>query len=500
MGDIEDNEYKVKKGDNLTKIARDNGLSVKQLLAMNPDLSKDKPLKIGETITLPSDGYYYIAQKGDTLTDIAKQNGVRVQALFAANPKISKSGAINVGQKISVPAQYYTYTVRKGDNLNKISNEQAGGDVSVNGLRRANPEINSRGVISVGQKIRVPTGYYIHTIKPGDTFYSVGKQYNVGVEEVREANSGVDQNNLKINQKIRIPSPSVQLATIINDTSNETKPDVKAIGATTKSFNKAGELQAYNISSKQTKKAWAETLRGVTYKPVKSEAGAKPLIVIDLGHGSKSHGGAYDQGAVSRDGTLTESEVVDAVGRSLAKQLDNKGYRVAFTRNPGEVFLYKGGKGARLEKRAMYAVNLERELKAPYTVFVSLHVNSAAGNAGRGYEIKTPRKSDSSVLYKNSTNLGTKVAAAMKKYHKSVFRKVAPQNLQMFREIAERGAYGGDAAILLELDFLNNNSGQGRLESMKDRPYNIAAGIRQGIESYVGQKSPNLTFEHGPTN
>lgn len=503
MSVIDDNEYKVKKGDTWYKIARENGLSVEQLQAMNQDLDADQPLKIGETITLPSDGYDYTAQKGDTLTKIAEENGVRVQALFEANPKISKSGAISIGQKISIPSQYYAYTVKPGDTLHGIARDQSGGDINVNLLRRANPELSENGALSVGQKLRIPTGYYMHTMRSGETLYALQRQYGVSVEEFHDANPGLDQNNISVNQRIRIPSPSVQLASIIRPKPDaapvvkKTKPAVKAKGATTKSFNKAGGLQAYNISSKATKKAWAEAKRGITHAPVSSGSNAKPLIVIDLGHGSKSKGGAHDQGAVSRDGTLTEAEIVDAVGSSLAKQLSDKGYQVAFTRNPGEVFLYEGGKGARLNRRAIYAVNLERELKSPYTVFVSLHVNSAAGNAGRGYEVKTPRARDNKRLNNNSEKLGKYVSTGMGRYHPSISRGVDEQSLGMFRKFGTQ-SYGNDAAILVELDFINNKAGQSRLENMKEKPYNIAAGIKHGIEQYVQEKSPGLKLDSSP--
>jgi len=262
----------------------------------------------------------------------------------------------------------------------------------------------------------------------------------------------------------------------------------------TESFNaKAGELQAYNIPQSSIREAWAETLKGITHAPVKANPFAKPLIVIDLGHGSKDGAGHHDHGAVSKDGTLTEAEIVSAVGSSLAKQLSDGGYQVAFTRNPGEVYLYEGDKGARLTKRAMYSVNLERELKAPYTVFVSLHVNSAAGDAGRGYEVCIPRAKEGKAFNENSKTLGDFMEKGMGRHHESVSRGVKEQSLGMFRTLSKH-YHGADTAVLCELDFVNNKAGQERLESMKEQPYNIAAGLKWGIDQYVDNKSPDLAM------
>jgi len=45
-----------------------------------------------------------------------------------------------------------------------------------------------------------------HVIVKGDLFYTLGKQYNVTIRAITEANPGVDPTKLKIGQKIRIPA------------------------------------------------------------------------------------------------------------------------------------------------------------------------------------------------------------------------------------------------------------------------------------------------------
>ena len=48
--------------------------------------------------------------------------------------------------------------------------------------------------------------YYIHTVTKGQTLYSIAKAYNVTVDELKFENPELENNNLKIGQKLRIPT------------------------------------------------------------------------------------------------------------------------------------------------------------------------------------------------------------------------------------------------------------------------------------------------------
>lgn len=45
-----------------------------------------------------------------------------------------------------------------------------------------------------------------HVVVKGDSFYTLGKQYNVSMRAIAEANPGVDSARLKIGQKLKIPA------------------------------------------------------------------------------------------------------------------------------------------------------------------------------------------------------------------------------------------------------------------------------------------------------
>ncbi|MGB3977749.1 MAG: LysM domain-containing protein, partial [Tepidanaerobacteraceae bacterium] len=48
----------------------------------------------------------------------------------------------------------------------------------------------------------------VHEITPGDTFYSLAKQYDTTIEVISKANPEVDPEFLKVGHKILIPLPN----------------------------------------------------------------------------------------------------------------------------------------------------------------------------------------------------------------------------------------------------------------------------------------------------
>jgi LysM repeat protein len=119
-------EYIVVQGDTPAKIAKQHGVSVKDLLAANPGLHPRK-LQIKQKLVIPAApaattpaaaattpgtpapagaaaeaGKVHVVKRGDNLTKIAKQHGTSVKALRAANSL--KTDRIVEGQKLTIPA------------------------------------------------------------------------------------------------------------------------------------------------------------------------------------------------------------------------------------------------------------------------------------------------------------------------------------------------------------------------------------------------------------
>jgi len=110
--------YVVVKGDTLGKIATAHHVSLKALMAANPNIQPTR-LKVGDKLTVPASTggstvsstevtagageEIYTVKSGDSLTKIAKDHGTTIKAIQAANNMATT--AIKVGQKLKIPAK-----------------------------------------------------------------------------------------------------------------------------------------------------------------------------------------------------------------------------------------------------------------------------------------------------------------------------------------------------------------------------------------------------------
>ncbi|MFP5334665.1 MAG: LysM peptidoglycan-binding domain-containing protein [Actinomycetes bacterium] len=175
--------YTVRNGDTVSHIAARTGTTVAAIVAAN-GLRADAFIRAGQTLTVPGSGTpaaapapaapagapssaTYRVKAGDTVSHIAARTGFTVREVLSLNG-LSASDVIRPGQVLRLPgaaaptpeaAPVVTstkpYTVRSGDTLGHIAARQG---TTVSALREANPSLDSRGTIRVGQTIRVPQG------------------------------------------------------------------------------------------------------------------------------------------------------------------------------------------------------------------------------------------------------------------------------------------------------------------------------------------------------
>ena len=210
--------YVVKKGDTLWSIARAYGLTVERLKSLNNLTSNN--LTIGDSLIVKDssgnsdssssvdNNKYYIVKKGDSLYSIARSNNMTVDKLKSLNNLTSN--ILSIGQKLIISSgskvSNNVYVVKKGDTLWSIANNF---NVSVNDLKNANNKSNNS--LSIGEQLIIPgksTGEKVSTtiyiVKSGDNLYSIARRYNVTVNEIKSLNN-LTSNLLSIGQKLSIP-------------------------------------------------------------------------------------------------------------------------------------------------------------------------------------------------------------------------------------------------------------------------------------------------------
>lgn len=151
----------VQWGDTLSGIASLCGTTIAAIQSANPGLGWW--VYAGQVLYIPTGGsapiYYYpssggtyVVQWGDTLAGIASRSGVSVSDVLVVNPNIWSASWIYAGQVINLPAAPSYYTIQRGDTLRIIAGRFG---TSVYSLQMLNPQIYNINWIYVGQVIRV---------------------------------------------------------------------------------------------------------------------------------------------------------------------------------------------------------------------------------------------------------------------------------------------------------------------------------------------------------
>lgn len=223
-----EDKYIVKRGDTLYSISRRYNISVDDIKRMNNLI--DNTLTIGQVLKLKQvgqiDNPIYIVQKGDSLWSIAKNNNTTVEDIIELNKL--KTNTLTIGQELYIPSTqieipddnedndnsndndiitdgFSIYTVEKGDSLWKISKKF---DIDVPDLIDINNLTDL--TLHIGQKLLVPSSTYedtdeYYTVKQGDTLWSIARENNITVNELKEINN-LTSNLLSVGQQLKIKS------------------------------------------------------------------------------------------------------------------------------------------------------------------------------------------------------------------------------------------------------------------------------------------------------
>ena len=197
--------HKVRRGQNLTVIARQHDVTVQELRDWNK-LRSDE-LAIGQRLRIPQKNKeIYAVRLGDTLSSIADRHDVSVDLLRQLNGL--NGNRIYVGQQLKLrptPLDEAVHVVRKGESLSEIGRQFG---LTVKELKRINDLTGNR--IFVGQKLRLrDAGRRVHIVESGDALWEIAKGYGISVDELKRLN-GLKSNRIYPGQELRLSAAAAK--------------------------------------------------------------------------------------------------------------------------------------------------------------------------------------------------------------------------------------------------------------------------------------------------
>lgn len=218
--------YTVKKGDSLYSISKKYYTTVNDIKSFNN--LKTNTLYIGQILRIPEiytkeDEMYapsyksYTVKKGDTLYTIARDNNLSVEQILKDNS--ITNNIINVGQilKIRINDETLTdlecfgreyepqsenitlYEVKRSDNLYSIAKKF---NTTIQKIKSLN-DLKS-DALTIGQILKIEgTDEKTYTVVKGDNLYNIARKFNTSVEQIKKKNN-LSTNVLSIGQKLVI--------------------------------------------------------------------------------------------------------------------------------------------------------------------------------------------------------------------------------------------------------------------------------------------------------
>ncbi|MEX0864571.1 MAG: LysM peptidoglycan-binding domain-containing M23 family metallopeptidase [Acidimicrobiia bacterium] len=238
-------DYTVSSGDTLGHIAKENHVSLSDLIAAN-DISNPNLIHPGQVLVIPGQGgkpdVVHVVARGETLGRIAGKYGSTTSALASANG-ISNPNLIRIGQKLTVPAggggssdggshdpnvrSAGYHVVKSGEILSSIASQHPG--VTAEQIAASNGIIG--GTIYSGTRLFLDGPSFVgkgtgsdlvYTVNSGDRLGDIAHAHHVSVSSIISANDISNPNLIRSGQTLTIPTGShwvcpVEGATFFND-------------------------------------------------------------------------------------------------------------------------------------------------------------------------------------------------------------------------------------------------------------------------------------------
>ena len=148
--------------------------------------------------------------KGETVYSIAAKYNTTVQQIYEMNPNAEKG--IKAGDKLRILkgkniSGYSNHLIEAKETLYSVAHMY---NVSVDDVKDANPGLNESS-FRMGKTIKIPkfdavaNASSTYNVQKGETLYSISKKYNVSVESLLAANPSVKESGLKEGVALNIP-------------------------------------------------------------------------------------------------------------------------------------------------------------------------------------------------------------------------------------------------------------------------------------------------------
>lgn len=242
-------KYNVKPGEGVYAVSRTFSVSVAEILRHNPDANKG--LKNGQQLLIPvpanntgvtntpitptpssssahqdpvdqNTTFKHTVVRGETVYSLSKMYNTTVEEIYRYNPGTREG--ITEGQVLTIPQRriiseekeenYRYHTILPKETLFSVSRTYS---LTPENILQANPGLSVE-TFQIGKTIRIPffesneriipyelqTTEIWHTVKRGETLYSLSRHYNVPVAEIQRANPALSE-GLRINMEVIIP-------------------------------------------------------------------------------------------------------------------------------------------------------------------------------------------------------------------------------------------------------------------------------------------------------
>lgn len=193
---------------------------------------------------------------------------------------------------------------------------------------------------------------------------------------------------------------------------------------------------------------------------------AKPVVIIDAGHGG------FDGGAVAGDGTL-EKDINLEIATVLSEMLVFSGYDVVMTRTTDTGT--EDDSSQPISKRKVSDIKNRLSIINTYenSIFVSIHLNKFTSSSASGAQVFYSKNN------KDSFELGNCIQAAVKSLLQNDNERVIKQGTKSTYLLY----HATNPAVIVECGFLSNKND---LALLKNEQYqkNMAYAVFCGINNY----------------